>query len=275
MGDAAAGGERPGREGPARLHRHRLGRFGRLRETATFYLVAASFGVMCLAWSLPAAVLHWMIPPRSRPRIGQHAIMTGFRIYLWIMRVTGMASFDLHALDALAGEGPMVIVCNHRCLLDAVLVISRLPLVVCITKASLWDNTFLGGGIRMAAYIRNDAPLKLIRGAAAALRHGQQLLIFPEGTRAASAELSPFKAGFVLMAKAADVPVQTVILESNSPYLQKGWGFFRKPELPLFYRARLGRRFDVTGERGPCAAEIEQYFRHELAAGPGLPRLMA
>ncbi len=242
----------------------RTGFAARWRDTACFYVVLFTFWVMCLAWSLPAAALYWAVPRQSRPAVGQFGIMMGFRIFLGLMRRAGLAQFDLSALDALGLEPPMVIVCNHRSLLDAVLVISRLKRVVCITKASLWDNTFLGGGIRMAAYIRNERPLKLIRAAASALGHGQHLLVFPEGTRSATGELGPFRAGFVLMAKSAGVPVQTVILESNSPYLQRGWGLFRRPEFPLHYRARLGHRFPSPEDCNAAAAEIEQYFRTEL-----------
>ncbi len=236
----------------------------RIREAICFHAVLALFGIMCLAWSLPAAAFGKLIPRAHRARVGQFAIMTGFRIYLWVMRVTRLAVFDLSALDALADAGPLVIVSNHRSLLDAVLVISRLPRIVCITKASLWDNWFLGGGIRLAAYIRNDAPLPLIRAAGRALRHDQQLLIFPEGTRSASGELAPFKAGFALMAKAGRAPVQTIFIESNSPFLGKGWGLFRQPAFPLIYRARLGRRFDIGHDVGQASADIERYFRGEL-----------
>jgi 1-acyl-sn-glycerol-3-phosphate acyltransferase len=244
-----------------------VGVLARLRQTVTFYLVLCLFGVMCLAWSVPAALLFWLVPVRRRARVGQWGIMTGFRIYLGVMRATGLARFDLGALDALAGQGAMVIAANHRSLLDAVLIISRLPRVVCITKAGLWDNLFLGGGIRLAAYIRNDTPLRLIRAAGAALRGGQHLLIFPEGTRAADESLGAFKPGFALMAKAAGVPVQTVILRSNSPYLRKNWGLFRQPAFPLIYRATLGRRFCIEGDVGAATASLAQYFAAELAGG--------
>ena len=242
----------------------RRGTAASLRDTVSFYAVLILFWVMCLAWSLPAAVLFWIVPRQHRPRVGQYGIRTGFRVYLWVMRIAGLALFELEPIDALADGPPLVIACNHRSLLDAVMVISRLPRVVCITKASLWDNTFLGGGIRMAAYIRNERPLTLIRAASAALRSGQHLLIFPEGTRSASGALGPFRPGFALMAKSGGVAVQTVILESNSPYLRKGWGLFRRPSFPLRYRARLGRRFDPSGDCDATAAEIERYFHAEL-----------
>ena len=250
---------------PAAQHRTRS-LLRRAYDALRFHCVLAVFGIACLAWSLPAALFFWVVPRSRRPAVGQRAIMRGFRMYLWLMWATGLAQFDLSALDALADEGALVIAPNHRSLLDAVLVISRLPRVVCITKASLWDNLFLGGGIRMAAYIRNDAPLKLIRSSIAALAAGQQLLIFPEGTRASSKALGRFKAGFALMAKGAGVPVQTIFIESNTHFLEKGWGLFRQPDFPLVYRAKLGRRFAVEGDLEHFVEDLERYYQEHLSS---------
>ena len=50
-------------------------------------------------------------------------------------------------------DAGIVIAPNHPTMLDAVLIMSRLPRVVCITKAALWDNWALGGGIRLAGYM--------------------------------------------------------------------------------------------------------------------------
>ena len=107
---------------------------------------------------------------------------------------------------------------------------------------------------------RNDAPLPLVRRAGAALREGANLLIFPEGTRTVRPPVGPFKGGFALMARNAGAPIQAVFIEADTPYLRKGWPLFRKPPLPLAYRARLGRRFAPTAS----AAELEAYYAAEL-----------
>jgi len=232
-----------------------------------FWCGLALFGLSCLAWSLPAGLFNRLLPVRIRAPFGQFMIMAGFRCYLAVMQAVGLFRCDLRALDALGDEGALVIAPNHHSLLDAVLVISRLPRVVCITKASLWDNWFLGGGIRLASYIRNDSPVKLIKLALTELRAGRQLLIFPEGTRTVRPPINRFKPGFALMAQKARVPVQTVFIESSSSYLSKGWSLFRRPRAPLIYRARLGRRFGVDGDVHEFVAELEQYFRDELSAG--------
>jgi 1-acyl-sn-glycerol-3-phosphate acyltransferase len=229
-----------------------------------FYLCLTVFGLSCLAWSLPAALLYPLLPRRIGEPIGQWGIMAGFRWSLWVMRLTGVLKVDLSPLDALKDQRGIVVASNHPTMLDAVLMISRLKRVVCITKASLWDNIFLGGGIRLAGYLRNDAPLPMIRRAAEAVREGRQLMIFPEGSRTATPPVDPFHRSFAVMARAARAPVQTVLIEADSPYLRKGWPLFQEPALPLVFRIRLGERFEVGSDSEAFGAKLEAYFRSEL-----------
>src|ERR1700733_10563063 len=123
--------------------------------TAAFYCVLAAFGVVFLGWNLPATLLYWLLPRSRSIRVGQFIIMAGFRFLLGLMRITGLARFDLQALDGLRGEPGLVLAANHPTMIDIVLIASRLPRVVCIAKASLWDNVALGAGARLAGYIRN------------------------------------------------------------------------------------------------------------------------
>lgn len=234
-------------------------------EWALFWAGLLLFGASCLAWSVLAGVLHRFMRPERGVRLGQRGIMAGFRAYLGVMQALGTFRCDLRALDALRDAGPLVIVANHPSLLDAVVVISRLPRVVCVAKASLWNNPIYGGSVRLAGYIRNDGPHVLVRNAVGKLRDGQQLLIFPEGTRTEAPPVNAFRGGFLLVARNAGVPVQTVLLEHGSAFLGKGWPLFRKPPVPVVITARLGRRFHVGDDVHETLAEMERYFREELA----------
>lgn len=254
----------PGRGGwPARILRPAY-------EYVAFYGFLALLGAVFLAWSPIGAVLSRVLPKHVAAPFGQMVIRGGFRFFLGLLRVLGLARYDLSALDALRGERGLVVAPNHPSLLDVLLIASRLPRAVCITKARIWDNPFLGGGARLAGYIRNDAPLALVRRAAAEVRGGANLLIFPEGTRTVgTGPVNPFKAGFALIARGAGAPVQTVFIEAATPYLRKGWPLLRKPRFPLVYRVRLGPRLTVGGGTDAFARDLERLYRGELARFSG------
>ena len=243
----------------------------RLYEICALGFGLGLLGALSLTWSLLAVPLYYVLPKRWADPLGRWAITTGFRIYLGALALIGACRFDISALDALRAEGPLVIAPNHPCLLDAVMVISRLPNMACIMKADIVDNVFLGAGARLAGYIRNDAQLSMIKQAVAELKNGSHLLIFPEGTRTTRWPVNACKGTTALIASRARVPIQTVFIETDSAYLSKGWPLFRRPAMPITYRIRLGRRFDPPEKAGVFTEELERYFIDELRDAPRFP----
>ncbi len=229
------------------------------------------FGLVSVAWNALAAILFVLLPRKIGEPIGQFVAMAGFRYIVAVMKACRVIECDLSALDALRDAGPMVIAPNHPSLLDVVLITSRLPHVVCIAKPGIWSNIFLGGGARLAGYIRNDSPIRLVKQAAGQVRAGSHLLIFPEGTRTADGPVGDLRGGFALVAKVAGVPVQTVLIDSNSPFLRKGWPIFRKPDGPVTYRVRLGRRFEIGQDIRVLVGDLGRYYGRELAGEKRFP----
>ena len=92
------------------------------------------------------------------------------------------------------------------------------------------------------------------------LRDGGQLVVFPEGTRTTRRPLNPFHASFTLIARRAAAPIQTVFIDTDSPYLGKGWPLWRLPPLPIRFSVRLGQRFAPADDHWALSNEIEAYF---------------
>src|SRR5882762_9915229 len=228
------------------------------------------FGLMCLIWSGAAGLLGHLLP-RARGRVvGRWVTSYGFRCYLWLLALTGAFRFDLRALDALRDAGPLIIAPNHPSLLDAVMVLSRLPDVACVMKAKLINNPIYGASARLAGYIRNDEFSGGVTEAVKDLRAGGQLLLFPEGTRTTRRPVNPLKGGAPLVSKRSGVPIQTVLIETSSPFLSKGWPLHRIPAVPVSYRVRLGRRFIPRDNLRETIAEMEAYLASELASRSGI-----
>jgi 1-acyl-sn-glycerol-3-phosphate acyltransferase len=100
------------------------------------------------------------------------------------------------------------------------------------------------------------------------LNAGTQLIIFPEGTRTAGRTVNRFKPGVTLIAKKAGVPIQTVFIETRSPFLTKGWPILKPPPFPIEIAVRLGERFSPKADHALLLSDIEGYFVTHLRPLP-------
>jgi len=223
-----------------------------------------ALGLMCLIWLPFAMLLYVLLPRHSGQMLGRYVIMLAFRLYLWFLRIFCACRFDLSELDALPKEQPQILVANHPSLLDAVLIVSRLPNAVCIMKAGLMNNVLLGSAARLARYIRNDAPLKMVLSARNELSENSSIVLFPEGTRTSDFPLGPCTNSATLISRRTGTPMQALLIEFNYPYLGKHWPLHRRPMLPLQVKVRLGKRFAVPNDVRAATREMETYFREEL-----------
>jgi 1-acyl-sn-glycerol-3-phosphate acyltransferase len=233
-------------------------------EYATLYSSLALFALLCLSWSLITVALFVLLPRRAAQRAGRYGIMAGFRLYTRWLERCGAYRLDLRALDALRDSGPLILAPNHPSLIDAILILSHHPNLSCVMKADLMGNILLGPGARLARFIHNGSPRQMVREAVADLRRGGLVLLFPEGSRSASAPVNSFKKSVGVIARRARVPVQTLLIETDSTFLGKGCASWMRPALPITYRVRLGRRFDPPQHPEAFRVELERYFRSEL-----------
>jgi 1-acyl-sn-glycerol-3-phosphate acyltransferase len=239
-----------------------------LSQYALFYFALSALGIVCLCWLPCAALLYLLLPSKAGRRCGRAVIRRFWHGYFRMLRALGLCRLDLSELDALRDQPAMILAPNHPCLIDAPLIVSRVPGLCCVMKADLVNSPFVGPGARLAGYIVNGAPVGMIRDAVAELKRGSPLLLFPEGTRTETAPINSLKGGVALIAARARVPVQTLIIETDSAFLGKGRNIFRKPDFPLTYRVRLGRRFAPPVRTGGAIqafiAELESYYASEL-----------
>jgi 1-acyl-sn-glycerol-3-phosphate acyltransferase len=236
-----------------------------LLEATSAILSLTLLGLICLTWTVFALPLYLLLPAGPGRRCGRLGILGGFRVYVWSLRLMGAYRLDLRALQTMLDGPALVLAPNHPSLIDALLIIAHNPRVACVMKSSLMNNVFLGAGARLARYIRNDPPRRMIAEAVAELKRGGHVLLFPEGTRTTHVPINSLTASVGIVSKHAQAPVQTLLIEQDSAYLSKGWALFRRPTLPITYTLRLGRRFDPPDDVRAFTHELEQYFRSELA----------
>jgi len=254
---------------PARTDRRLSGEAARsppLLRRLLFACVIVQLGLLSLGWNALAPLASLVLPRARAGTLGRAAVSRIYRTTWASARRLGLMEIDSSALDALRDEpGGLIVAANHPSMLDALVVVARLPRGVCVMKAELLRNVFLGAGARLAQYIRNDVGRGMVRDAVASLREGNQLVLFPEGTRTVKAPVNPFKPGITLIAHLAQVPIQTVVIETFSPYLTKGWPLLKAPPMPVRMRVRLGKRFAADPDHRAQLQRIERYFAEELS----------
>ena len=217
-------------------------------------------GLASLGWNLVALLLYPLLSRERGRRLGRAAIARGYQWFWNVAERAGMMRLHSQALEALRDEPGLIVVANHPSMLDALMLVGRLPRSACVMKASLMRNPLLGPGARLARYIRNDTGHAMVRAAVEDLREGGQLVMFPEGTRTTRPPINPFRPGVTLIAKLARAPIQAVFIDTDSPYLGKGWPLWRLPPLPIVFSVRLGERFAPQEDYAALLARLEAYF---------------
>ena len=219
----------------------------------------------------------WSIGYRKgQTEFWQQTIGRLFRIWQRAGVVLGVIEIRVKGAERLASLRGTIVAANHPSLVDAFALLCHVPRAVCVMRSDLAANAAISRLAALAGYIANDRGPALVRGGIARLSAGDNVLIFPEGTRSHGAMLAPFKRGFALMATKSRAPVQTVLIRLEGEYFSKGHGLFQPAVLPVRLTIEPGEVFTPGSEENAdeFAGRIEAYFRrvnpHSQPGGQGI-----
>lgn len=143
------------------------------------------------------------------------------RIQWWSARLLQLLGIDVQARGA-ARSGATLVVANHVSWLDIAAIHAVAPQVRFVSKADVRHWPFIGwlvagaGTLFIERASKRDA-LRVVHQVADALRGGDVVAVFPEGTTGAGPVLLPFHANLLQAAIATDTPVQPVVLRFHEP----------------------------------------------------------
>ncbi|MBC7573177.1 MAG: MFS transporter [Herminiimonas sp.] len=171
------------------------------------------------------------------------------RFVSWIMSAL-MYRFSVRGEENIPTDGPAILVCNHVSFIDAVLLMAASPRPVCfMMDHRIFKTPLLGALFRLARAIpvapRAEDPAaydSAFDRAAAVLREGDLLAIFPEGGITRDGQLQPFKGGIMKILERAtgDGIAPTVVPMA----LTNLWGsYFSRIELVDGNRTAMVRPF--------------------------------
>lgn len=239
------------------------------RTLATAFCFAC-FGIGSVIIGLVAfPVLILASPDKSvRARRAQALIHHTFRFFVGLMRTVGVISLEVRGAERLARDRQLVLA-NHPSLIDVVILISLLKQTNCIVKATLWRNPFTRGPILAAGYISNNGGSELVDDCIHALESGDNLVVFPEGTR------TPLKGDMHLQRGAANIAVRAhcivtpVTIHVSTPMLPKETPWYQVPPTRPHFTVTVRDDIDIgqfhAEHREPAMAARElTRWLHEL-----------
>jgi 1-acyl-sn-glycerol-3-phosphate acyltransferase len=213
-------------------------------------LIRWSRTIVVIAWVLAATLVMGLLvivlSLSTATARGVHNVAQSWgRSILWVsgvrVRVVGAERMDPAAA--------VICMSNHQSNFDIPVLLGYLPVPFrWLAKAELFKIPVFGRAMRGAGYIpidRSDRPAAIasLRQAAAAIRGGVSVVIFPEGTRSPDGTLKPFKKGGFVMAIEAGVPIVPVALRGTFDIMPKNRLLIRPRDVTL----TIGAPIATTG----------------------------
>lgn len=183
-----------------------------------------------------------------RAAVAQGVVRHTWRFFIWMVVTLRFIDFDSEGGEILRQESGTLIVANHPSLFDIVLIISMMERAQCVVKKGVWKNPFMHGVIKATNYIPNlGDPEQTMRECVAALKAGNNLVIFPEGSRTVPGKPVHLERGFANIAIRAGAPIRLVTVCCNPPMLRKGEKWYKSPLRRPRFQVSVGERIDTAG----------------------------
>jgi 1-acyl-sn-glycerol-3-phosphate acyltransferase len=190
-----------------------------------------------------------------RPGLMRRCMYQTLKAYTFFLTRIWLPLLQVYSISEICGfdkrlMSNVIFVANHRGRLDALLLLSMLPESGVLIKPKYSRIPIYSAFVKYLDFVKADSgsPASLTASLArckAILDKGKNLLVFPEGTRARSGKLQPFKDFAFKVALDAGRPIVPVIVHSDYPFMA------RTPQ-SIFpkYRLRYTIRFCA-----PCTAQ--------------------
>jgi len=234
----------------------------RLCATALCFAV---FGLSSLVCGLLVFPLMRLLPGRPgmhrrRVRATFHAVM---RVFVGFMRRVGVLTYEFEGAERLGRPGQLILA-NHPSLIDVVFLVGFTPQALCIVKQAMFNNLFTRWPVGAAGYVSNTPTIGMVERGSQALREGQSVIIFPEGTRTTPGEALQFHRGAASIAVRAATVVTPVYIRCEPVTLAKNMPWYLIPPCRPRFTIRVGEDIDTEPFREAPAPLASRAFNDHL-----------
>lgn len=182
-----------------------------------FFYLYFGIGSMILAILVFPWIRVFVHPKEKFQIMARRFVSASFRGFINFMRATGTIKLKVSDKEAFRNLHGKVIIANHPSMLDFVFIMSLVPNANCIVRGGL-TKTVLAGVIKQC-YIVNTLDFnELCVLCRQTINEGNNVIIFPEGTRTPRHGFNPYKKGASRIAYFSKCNVQPVLVGGNDKY---------------------------------------------------------
>ena len=229
-------------------------------------------GLGFVLWLIPAWALVSVMPGR---RAAARFTSSALRVYLALafcpVRVDGEEFWRL--------PGPRVIVSNHTSYFDVLVLMAALGVDYhFVAKREVHRMPFIGTFLRKLdhfAFDRGDSQARLRQAAEIeqALRQGESVFVFPEGTFTPQIGVRPFQLGAFKAAASASCPVLPVALAGTRRFLRDGSYLPHPARITITVCPPLWPGQPASGSHSTASGEIATAWREPVTEWREIVRL--
>lgn len=248
-----------------------VGRVWRLLATAISFTIFGLGGVLVSLLVVPFIYLTSSTLYKRHQR-GKALVHHLFWLYIQMMRLLGVLTFEVHGLEKL--KNAQLVLANHPTLIDVVFLIALMPNANCVVKKALIKNPFTRGIINVAGYIINDeSATAVVDAAMAVFEQGDALIIFPEGTRSKPGQKLQLKRGAANVAVRTKAEVTLVKINCEPITLTKGQPWYNvpasRPHFTIMVDKVMSMQLFTDMDKPSVTArivtnELTEYFNKEI-----------
>jgi 1-acyl-sn-glycerol-3-phosphate acyltransferase len=226
----------------------------------------------CSALLFPVCVLIWVFTVLFDRRLfllhRMSCIWSELVFFLnpyWRVRFTGREKIDRRTA--------YVIVSNHQSGADILVLFKLMIHFKWVSKWSLYFFPFIGWNMALNGYIalkrgRKSSINRMVEKCTDAIRGGNSVMIFPEGTRSKDGNVQPFKPGAFRIALETGAPVLPIAIHGTSRAIRKGGLMIHwNHDMEVVIMDPLPRELVAGDDQKTLAARVQRIISAEVSSG--------
>ncbi len=159
---------------------------------------------------------------------------------------------------------PALVICNHHSVIDSLLMQALHPKLILMVNDWVWNSPFMGPIVRLGGFIPKaagyDENLVVVKKL---ISEGYSFVVFPEGSRSASAKLQRFHKGAFYIAEKLNLDIVPIIFHGTAYVQGKDDNFLlKKGRITVKYLPRILAADKTFGENySERTKKISKYFK--------------